>query len=120
MHYPHQDPGPVPYIYDVDEHTFEAEVLEASRRRLVMVDFWAAWCAPCVALAPTLETVARERDGAVTLAKVEVDDNMRLAGRYKLRGFPTVILFRDGEALAHFAGNRPLHWVREWVDEHLG
>lgn len=120
MHYPHRDPGSVPYIYDVDEHGFEEKVLEASRRQPVMVDFWADWCPPCVALGPTLDTVARERAGAVVLAKVEVDDNMRLAGRFKLRGFPTVILFRDGEPVAHFAGNRPMHWVREWLDEHAG
>lgn len=106
-------------IVDVDEDSFEERVLEESGRRLVVVDFWAAWCAPCVALAPTLEAVAADLAGRFLLAKVEVDDNMRLAGRYKLRGFPTVILFRHREQVAHFAGNKPRHFVRELIEAHL-
>jgi putative thioredoxin len=94
-------------------------VIEASRQRLVLVDFWAEWCPPCRALTPTLERLAVEYAGRFLLAKVEVDENMRLAGHYKLRGFPTVILFRHGEPLAHFAGNKPLHVVRELIDAHL-
>lgn len=109
----------VPYIFDVDEHTFDERVLAASRSSLVLVDFWAEWCPPCVALTPTLEHVARKFEGRFLLAKVEVDDNMRLAGRFKLRGFPTVILFRDGEQVTHFTGNKPMHFVRELVEEHL-
>jgi putative thioredoxin len=103
----------------VDEHSFREVVIDGSHRRLVLVDFWAEWCPPCRALAPTLERLASEYAGRFLLAKVEVDDNMRLAGHYKLRGFPTVMLFRHGEAVAHFAGNRPLHVVRELLDEQL-
>jgi putative thioredoxin len=104
---------------DVDEQTFAQVVVEGSSGRLVLVDFWAEWCPPCRALTPTLERLAREYAGRFLLAKVEVDDNMRLAGHYKLRGFPTVLFFRDGETVAHFAGNRPYHTVKELIDQHL-
>jgi putative thioredoxin len=107
-------------IYDVNEATFEQRVLEASHRQPILVDFWAAWCAPCISLAPALERVIEELDGLVLLAKVEVDDNMRLAGHYRLRGFPTVILFVDGQEIGRFHGARASHWLRQWIDEHLG
>ena len=104
----------------MDEHSFREVVVDGSQRRLVLVDFWAEWCPPCRALTPTLERLAAEYAGRFLLAKVEVDDNMRLAGHYKLRGFPTVMLFRRGEVVAHFAGNRPLHVVRELLEQHIG
>jgi putative thioredoxin len=101
-----------PYIYDVEEATFEQKVIDASNQQPVMVDFWAEWCAPCISLAPALERVIDELEGVVRLGKVEVDDNMRLAGRFRLRGFPTVILFHHGEELGRFHGSRASHWLR--------
>ncbi len=112
-------PVPVGPVVDVDEESFGTRVIDESHRRLVVVDFWAAWCAPCVALTPTLEDLAAAYGGRFLLAKVEVDDNMRLAGRYKLRGFPTVILFRDGRQVDHFVGNKPRHHVRELLEAHI-
>jgi putative thioredoxin len=109
-----------PYIYDVTEATYEEKVLQASRNQPIVVDFWADWCAPCLSLAPALEKVVGELEGLVKLAKVEVDDNMRLAGRYRLRGFPTVILFVDGIEAGRFHGSRATHWLREWIETHLG
>ena len=108
-----------PHIFDVDEKGFDKQVLEASSEKPILIDFWADWCSPCISLAPHLERVINDYDGEVLLGKVEVDDNMRLAGRYKLKGFPTVILYRDGEEKARFAGSRPSHWIRQWIDEHL-
>lgn len=108
-----------PYIFDVDVDGFEQQVLEASDGGPVLVDFWAEWCSPCLALAPALERVIGERGGSVRLAKVEVDDNMKLAGHYRLRGFPTVILFHHREELARFSGARAVHWIDEWIDQHL-
>jgi thioredoxin 1 len=107
------------FIYDVDEKSFPAKVVEASRDHLVMVDFWAEWCPPCRALTPVLERIAREFNGNLLLAKVEVDENMRLAGHYKLRGFPTVIFFREGEPVDHFTGYKAVHTIRETVEGHL-
>ena len=108
-----------PYIFDVEEADYKEKVIQASHDRPVMVDFWAEWCSPCLSLAPHLERVILELEGAVHLAKVEVDDNMRLAGHYRLRGFPTVILFHHGEELGRFHGSRASHWLREWIEEHL-
>ncbi|MEW8690937.1 MAG: thioredoxin domain-containing protein [Candidatus Thiodiazotropha endolucinida] len=109
-----------PFIYDVTESTYEERVLKASHQQPVLVDFWAEWCAPCISLAPALERVIEELEGLVMLAKVEVDDNMRLAGHYRLRGFPTVILFVEGNEIGRFHGSRASHWLREWIEEHLG
>jgi len=108
-----------PRVFDVDESDFQQRVIDASLKSVVLVDFWAAWCSPCIALAPALERVVNEYEGNIVLAKVEVDDNMRLAGHYRLRGFPTVILFHGGSELSRFGGARSVHWIRDWLREHL-
>ncbi|GAB4508948.1 MAG: hypothetical protein Tsb0026_08330 [Sulfuricaulis sp.] len=84
-----------------------------------MVDFWADWCPPCRVLTPVLEKIARGLQGEVLLAKVEVDENMHLAGRYKLRGFPTVILFAQGEEAGRFTGARSEQQVHAFLSDHL-
>jgi thioredoxin 1 len=108
------------YIFDVDEAGFKEKVLEASAQRPILVDFWAEWCPPCLTLAPHLHRVVDSYAGRILLAKVEVDDNMKLAGHYRLRGFPTVMLFHGGEELGRFAGSKASHWIREWIEEHAG
>lgn len=110
-----------PHIYDVHLHEFDEKVIQASHRKPMLVDFWADWCGPCHALAPHLYKVVDERGGDVELAKLEVDegDNMKLAGHYRVRGFPTVILFREGVEVARFASAHPTHWIRDWLDNHL-
>ena len=113
-------PSSSPYIYDVEEANYDAKVIQASHQQPILVDFWAEWCAPCLSLSPALERVIDELEGLVLLAKVEVDDNMHLAGHYRLRGFPTVILFVDGEEIGRFHGSRASHWLRQWIEEHLG
>lgn len=109
------------HVVDVDLPDFPLQVIEASRQRPVLVDFWADWCGPCHALAPYLLRVVEEWEGALLLAKVEVDEgeNMKLAGHYRVRGFPTVILFRAGEEHGRFSGSRSSPWLREWLNEHL-
>ena len=108
-------------IYDVHLGDFDQRVLDASHDVPVLVDFWADWCAPCVVIAPLLEKVLLEFDGRVRLAKLEVDegDNMKLAGHYKVRGFPTIILFKNGEEVERFSGAKPLHFLREFLGRHL-
>jgi len=112
---------PNPNVHAIDKHQFQEAVIEASRHGPVLVDFWADWCAPCHALAPHLERAVNEHEGRIRLAKVEVDegDNMKLAGHYRLRGFPTVILFRRGEERGRFSGSRSTHQIRDWLQEHL-
>lgn len=108
-----------PVIFDVSEQDFSEKVLEASRQRPVMVDFWAEWCPPCRALTPVLEKVTRGLHGEALLAKVEADENMRLAGCYQLRGFPTVILFVGGEEVGRFSGAHSEQQVRAFLSDHL-
>ena len=110
-----------PWIYDVHLEDFDTRALTAARDKPVLVDFWADWCGPCHALAPHLYRVVDEFEGAVELAKLEVDEgeNMKLAGHYLVRGFPTVILFRDGGEVARFASARATHWIRDWLEQHL-
>lgn len=107
-----------PYIFDMDGADFEEKVLQASHEKTVLVDFWADWCGPCLALAPVMEKVIPEYEGAVVLAKIDADENMKLAGHYKLRGFPTVLLFENGKERARFGGAKPPHEVRKFIDEH--
>lgn len=118
-HFPHPHPEP-DYIFDVDFAGFEAAVIEASHSIPVLVDFWADWCPPCHALTPVLERVTKAHEGQLRLAKIEVDEgvNMKLAGRYGLKGFPTVLLFMGGEIKGRFSGARAEHWVRDFLAEH--
>ena len=113
-------PGNLIFSAGLDD--FEERVIGDSRAAPILVDFWADWCAPCHAIAPHLTRVINGLAGKVRLAKVEVDDgeNMKLAGRYRLRGFPTVMLFVGGEELGRFAGARPAHLIEDWIAEHLG
>lgn len=107
-------------IFNLDEPDFEQQVIEASKTTPILVDFWADWCPPCIVLTPVLERVVNGYGGKIRLAKVEVDegDNMRLAGRFGLRGFPTVLLFVNGEEQGRFSSARSDGWVKDFIAQH--
>lgn len=110
-----------PIIFDTTYEQFKEQVLDPSHQQPVLVDIWAEWCSPCLALAPVLEKVLPEFEGRVRLAKVDADEgeNMKLAGHYRVRGFPTVLMFIDGEEVDRFASARPAQYVREFIEQHL-
>jgi len=103
------------YIIEVSESEFQHEVLAYSSQIPVIVDFWAEWCIPCRTLAPILEKLVEEAQGAFRLAKVNVDENPRLAQKYKISSIPAVKAFHGGEVINEFIGIRPEPEVREFL-----
>jgi|SRR5919198_1012652 putative thioredoxin len=100
---------------DVTDATFYNDVLMRSHNEPVVVDFWADWCGPCKSLAPVLEQACADR--SVTLAKLDVDANQRIALEYDIRGIPAVKAFRNGHVVAEFVGAQPPARVAAFLDE---
>lgn len=108
---------PVRTIYETGLEQFDEQVIRASQQQAVLVDFWADWCPPCISLEPVLKKLVSDYAGQLLLAKVEVDagENMKLAGRYQLRGFPTVILFYEGVERGRFSGFQSAEQIRDFL-----
>ena len=104
---------------DVTDNTFEKEVIEKSKETPVIVDFWAAWCGPCRVFSPIINKIAKKYEGKVILAKVNVDDNPTHALKYKIMGVPTLILFKNGVAIAQSVGAIPEEEVEKWINDNI-
>jgi len=101
--------------YETTTETFERDVVDASRRMPVLVDFWAPWCGPCRALTPILEKLAEEYQGRIALAKINTDENPEIAAQFGVRGIPNVKAFVDGRLVDEFVGALPESGVRQFI-----
>ncbi len=103
--------------YDVEEATFDEWVINRSSQYPVLLDIGAEWCAPCKSLTPRLEKLVLEYGGKFLLAKVDADENMRIAGRHRVRGVPTVIAYSRGQETDRFHSAQPDGFLRRFIDK---
>ncbi|MGC9309069.1 MAG: thioredoxin [Candidatus Nanoarchaeia archaeon] len=104
---------------ETSDDNFEKDVIEASKQKPVLVDFWAEWCAPCKMLGPILERIAKELDDKMILVKLNLQTNQEKATEYGIMSIPAVKLFKDGKVVDEFVGLRGEEDIRGWLDSHL-
>ena len=92
---------------------------EETKQGVVLVDLWAEWCGPCRRLAPTVDALAQEFDGRATVAKLDVDENPNVPGRYAVRGIPTLLLFKDGELVEQLVGLKAKEEIASAIQRQL-
>jgi thioredoxin len=93
---------------------------DETSKGVVLVDFWAEWCGPCRRLAPTVDALASEFDGRATVAKLNVDENPHVPGRFAVRGIPTLLLFKEGQLAETIVGLRAKEDIAQMIERHLG
>jgi thioredoxin 1 len=106
-------------IQAVSDASFQADVIDASKNQPVLVDFWADWCRPCHMLTPTVEEIARENVGKVKVVKLNVDENMTAAGKYNIRGIPTLLVFKGGLVADQIVGAVPKEQIVKVLERHI-
>lgn len=104
-------------VREVTDDSFEQDVLKADQP--VLVDFWAAWCAPCRMLAPTIEQIAQDFEGKARVVKLDVDDNAATSARFNIRGIPTLLLFKDGEVKDQVVGATSRESIARMINNQL-
>jgi thioredoxin 1 len=105
-------------IMEVTDSNFDQDVLKSDKP--VLIDFWAAWCGPCRALAPIVDELATAYEGKVKVAKMDVDRNSATPMRYGVRGIPTLLVFKGGEVKEQIVGYVPKEQIQKALDKHIG
>lgn len=105
------------HVKEVNDTSFEKDVLQSEQP--VLVDFWAAWCAPCRMIAPIVEAVAEQYRGSAAVVKLNVDDNPSVSQRFGIKGIPTLILFRDGKEAERIVGATSKETLSRLVEKHV-
>ncbi len=106
-------------IHAVTDGDFQNEVIEASRTQPVMVDFWADWCRPCHAIAPTVAEIANDYSGRLKVVKLNVDENVNSPSRFNVRGIPTLLIFKNGQVADQIVGAVPKDHIAKVLARHL-
>ena len=106
-----------PAIQRVTDDTFEPEVLKSDTP--VLVDYWAEWCGPCKSIAPILDEVAKEYEGRLKIAKINVDENQQVPAKFGIRGIPTLMIFKNGEQAAVRTGALSKSQLTAFIDSHI-
>lgn len=102
----------------VTDSSFDTDV--AQQTGVSIIDFWAEWCGPCRMLAPTIDAVADQFAGKIKVYKMNVDENQNTPGKFHIRGIPTVIIFKNGQAVDQIVGNQPKDVFVQTIQKHLG
>lgn len=102
---------------EVTDSSFDNEVVKSASP--VLVDFWAEWCGPCKMIAPVVEEIAKDYDGKLKVAKVDVDSNPQSAGKFGVRSIPTLLLFKDGQVVDQIIGAVPKRHLIEKIEKHV-
>ncbi len=105
------------YTITIKDDNFESEVIQSDIP--VLVDFWAEWCGPCKVIGPTIDSLAADYQGRVKVAKLNVDDNPRVAGRFGVRSIPTLIVFKDGEVQQSVIGIKPKGQLADLIERYI-
>ncbi len=105
-------------ILEVTDANFDQDVLKSEQP--VLVDFWAAWCGPCRALAPIVDELAKDYTGKIKVGKMDVDNNQATPMRYGVRGIPTLLVFKGGQVKEQIVGYVPKETIQKAIDKHVG
>ena len=106
-------------IVNITMENVQQDLLEASKQKLIMIDFWADWCEPCKQLMPVLEKLAQENQEHLVLAKINCDEQQQIAMQFGVKSLPTVVLFKNGQPVDGFAGVQPESEIRQLLEKHL-
>ena len=102
---------------ELNDSIFEEKVLKSDKP--VLVDFWAEWCGPCKSIAPSLEEISNEMNDKLLVAKINIDENPKIAQEYNIRSIPALMLFKEGKKISEIMGALPKSNLESWIREQL-